>query len=75
MDRSTPPRLEEVPSEVSARQVMHELITLRWELAPMVEFYQRALGVLSVVRWMGPVSVILLGAILAALIIEPRVAV
>jgi len=73
MDRSTPPRLEEIPVEVSARQVMHELVVLRWELAPMVEFYQRALGVLSVIRWMGPVTTILLGAILAVLILQPRV--
>ena len=65
---SGPPRLDDIPTEVDARQVMHELVTLRWELAPMIEFYQRALGVLSVVRWMGPITTILLAAILAVLI-------
>ena len=37
----------------------------------MIEFYQRALGVLSVVRWMGPITTILLAAILAVLITRP----
>ena len=68
---SGPPRLDDIPAEVDARQVMHELVTLRWELAPMIEFYQRALGVLSVVRWMGPITTILLAAILAVLITLP----
>ena len=69
--QGVPPRLEDMPDDVEPRHVLWELRMVKWELAPMVEFYQRALGVLAVLRWLGPVTTLLLVAILAVLIVRP----
>lgn len=66
-----PPRLEDIPTDITPRQVGHRLEVLVYELQPMMEFYQRALGVLAVVRWLGPITTILLFAILAVLVLRP----
>ena len=63
------PKLDDIPENVDVRDLAHQLEMLVWEMEPLVDFFQQTRGVLALLRWLGPVTTILLGAILVVLVI------
>lgn len=62
-----PPRLEDIPEDITSREVAYELRLSRYEDAPMREFYRSALVVLSILKWTGPAGIGIMLVILAVL--------
>jgi hypothetical protein len=54
----------DVPENVTARDVLRELRRLERHLEAPIEFYQRASAVLGLIKWVGPATMlVLIGAL------------
>ena len=49
---------DDIPENVTARDVLRELRKLERRLAPALDFYQRASAVLGVIKWAGPTTLL-----------------
>ena len=67
-NRLPPPHLDDIPNDVTPKEVLYELRMFRYEVQPAVLFYIKAQGVIGVLRWLGPVTTLLLAAILVAIV-------
>ena len=66
--RNGPPRLEDIPEDITAREVMWTVLKLDHKVEPALEYITQAKGVIAVMRWLGPLATLILGAILIVLV-------